>query len=102
MIKLMKKKEFVTNAWKNLILPKKISGSNKLIGGSFKISVSHNKLLVNAPNIQELMKTLLMRTIIGKMESRRKLNFPNGENINTDASKLCPFCCIIRKRTRKS
>ena len=87
------KKEFVTNAWKNLDTQERLI-FNKLIGGSFRIGVSH-KLLVNAlSKYSGIDENALMHAIIGKwkVEETQFSELINGENINTDASKLYPFC----------
>ena len=87
------KKEFVTHAWNNLDTQERLI-FNKLIGGSFRIGVSH-KLLVNAlSKYSGIDENALMHAIIGKwkVEETQFSELINGENINTDASKLYPFC----------
>ena len=96
MIKLMKKKRIRYKCLENLDTQERLI-FNKLIGGSFRIGVSH-KLLVNAlSKYSGIDENALMHAIIGKwkVEETQFSELINGENINTDASKLYPFAWHI-------
>lgn len=87
------KKDFVINAWNGLDVTERLI-FNKLIGGSFRIGVSH-KMLVNAlAKFSGNEPAALMHSIMGKWDAEN-ISFAeliSGEVENTDNSKPYPFC----------
>ncbi len=87
------KKEFVTSSWNGLDVTERLI-FNKLIGGSFRIGVSH-KMLVNAlAKFSGNQPSALMHSIMGTwdVESITFSELISGEIANTDNSKPYPFC----------
>lgn len=87
------KKDFVIQSWNGLDVQERLI-FNKLIGGSFRIGVSH-KLFVNAlAKYSGIDVNVLMHSIMGKwqMEDTSFENLIQGTNINADNSKPYPFC----------
>ncbi len=87
------KKQFVTDSWNGLYYTERLI-FNKLIGGSFRIGVSH-KMLVNAlAKYSGMDVSTLMHSIMGKWNVD-EVNFDeliSGQNVNHDNSKPYPFC----------
>ncbi len=87
------KKAYVTEAWNGLNANERFI-FNKLIGGSFRIGVSH-KMLVNAlARYSGEDASSLMHSIMGKWDvtTTRFTELINGETINADNSRPYPFC----------
>jgi DNA ligase-1 len=87
------KKAYVIDAWAGLNTTERLI-FNKLIGGSFRIGVSH-KLLVNAlAKYSGQDASALMHSIMGKWDvsSTGFTELINGETINADNSRPYPFC----------
>lgn len=87
------KKSYVLNAWDGLDYNERFI-FNKLLGGGFRIGVSH-KLLVNAlAKYSGIEDSRIMHSIMGKWDPVNT-NFHelvHGENVDTDSSKPYPFC----------
>ncbi len=87
------KKDYVLEAWSGLHFRERFI-FNKLIGGSFRIGVSH-KLLVNAlAKFTGTEESKIMHSISGKwspVETDYK-ELIEGMHINSDNSKPYPFC----------
>lgn len=87
------KRKYVTEAWNGLDITERFI-FNKLIGGSFRIGVSH-KMLVNAlAKFSQQEPSALMHSIMGNWEAD-SITFSeliSGAFENTDDSKPYPFC----------
>ena len=87
------KKAYVLNAWSGLDIPERLI-FNKLIGGGFRVGVSH-KLLVNAIakhsgiEANKLMHSLMGNWVPGKT---RYEDLINGLDLDTNSSQPYPFC----------
>ena len=87
------KKSYILETWRGLGYMERLL-FNKLLGGSFRIGVSH-KMLVNAlAKYSGLDVNALMHSIMGKwsVEDTTFEELLNGERINPDNSKPYPFC----------
>ena len=88
-----KKKEFVTHAWNGLDYTERLI-FNKLIGGSFRIGVSH-KMLVNAlakysgQDVSALMHSIMGKWTVDEVDFDELIS---GQTVNPDNSKPYPFC----------
>ncbi|MFW5724982.1 MAG: ATP-dependent DNA ligase [Bacteroidota bacterium] len=87
------KKNYIMQSWQGLDVNERLI-FNKLIGGSFRVGVSH-KLLVNAlAKYSGKEPSALMHSIMGNW-SPVEASFDDlisGNHINTDLSKPYPFC----------
>lgn len=87
------KKAYVLDAWSGLDYRERFI-FNKLIGGGFRIGVSH-KLLVNAIARQSgTDASAIMHSIMGKWNPGETIydELIAGEHINSDNSRPYPFC----------
>ncbi len=87
------KKEYVLNAWDGLDVQERLI-FNKLIGGGFRVGVSH-KLLVNAIAKQSgIEANKLMHSLMGKWQPNETnyTNLINGLDVDTNISQPYPFC----------
>ena len=87
------KKEYVLNAWAGLDVPERLI-FNKLIGGGFRVGVSH-KLLVNAISKHTgIEANKLMHSLMGKWlpADTNYEALVNGLDMDTNISQPYPFC----------
>lgn len=87
------KKAYVLNAWSGLNVQERLI-FNKLIGGGFRVGVSH-KLLVNAiAKHSGIEANKLMHSLMGKWEpnSTTYTNLINGLDLDRNMSQPYPFC----------
>ena len=87
------KKQYVLNAWSGLDVKEKLI-FNKLIGGGFRVGVSH-KLLVNAiAKHSGIEANKIMHSIMGKWlpGDTAYEALINGEGMDTNISQPYPFC----------
>ncbi len=87
------KKAYVLEAWSGLDYNQRFI-FNKLIGGGFRIGVSH-KLLVNAlSRFSGTDESTMMHSIMGKWDPLETsfADLIGGAHVNADSSKPYPFC----------
>jgi DNA ligase-1 len=87
------KKEYVLHAWSGLDVPERLI-FNKLIGGGFRVGVSH-KLLVNAmAKSTGIEANKLMHSLMGKWNPK-EINYQQliaAVDMETNISQPYPFC----------
>jgi len=87
------KKEYVLNAWSGLNVQERLI-FNKLIGGGFRVGVSH-KLLVNAiAKHSGIEANKIMHSLMGKWvpADTNYAELINGLDLDTNISQPYPFC----------
>jgi DNA ligase-1 len=87
------KKEYVLNAWSGLNVQERLI-FNKLIGGGFRVGVSH-KLLVNAiAKHSGIEANKIMHSLMGKWVPADTIyaELINGLDLDTNISQPYPFC----------
>lgn len=87
------KKEYVLNAWSGLNVQERLI-FNKLIGGGFRVGVSH-KLLVNAiAKHSGIEANKIMHSLMGKWvpADTNYAELINGLDVDTNISQPYPFC----------
>ncbi|MCP9752108.1 ATP-dependent DNA ligase [Ferruginibacter sp. HRS2-29] len=87
------KKEYVLNAWSGLNVQERLI-FNKLIGGGFRVGVSH-KLLVNAISKHSgIEANKIMHSLMGKWvpADTNYAELINGLDLDTNISQPYPFC----------